>query len=325
MKIDFVVTWVDGNDPKWLEEKNKYSPTDEIMNTDIRYRDYGTFKYWFRSIEENAPWVNKIYLITEGHLPEWLDKENKKLVVVKHSDYMSSQYLPTFNSNAIELNIHRIKGLSEHFVLFNDDFFLFNKTDKDDFFENGLPKDCAVYSPVVPYREFSNIVFNNVRIINKHFNKKENLKKNFLKIFNFRYGKQNLRTLLTLPWSNVLGYWNPHVTSSFLKSTFTEVWSEEREILNSTSLNKFRTTSDVNQWLMRYFQIEKGLYIPQKSNFGCKVTLNEFERVEKSFKSKKTKVVCINDDFGVEDYGIKMKKLISLFEKKYPKKSSFEI
>ncbi|RXA74029.1 capsule biosynthesis protein CapG, partial [Pediococcus acidilactici] len=53
MKIDFVVTWVDGSDPKWLRKKNKYSPSDEIMNTDIRYRDYGTFKYWFRAIEEN--------------------------------------------------------------------------------------------------------------------------------------------------------------------------------------------------------------------------------------------------------------------------------
>nr|WP_277750430.1 hypothetical protein [Latilactobacillus curvatus] len=39
------------------------------------YRDYGLFKYWFRSIEKNAPWVNKVYLVTEDHLPEWLNKD----------------------------------------------------------------------------------------------------------------------------------------------------------------------------------------------------------------------------------------------------------
>ncbi|RXI21055.1 capsule biosynthesis protein CapG [Pediococcus pentosaceus] len=325
MKIDFVVTWVDGSDPKWLQSKNEYLPTDEIMNTDIRYRDYGTFKYWFRAIEKNAPWVNKVYLVTEGHLPEWINKDAEKLVIVKHADYIEKKYLPTFNSNVIELNLHKISDLEEHFVLFNDDVFILNKTEKKDFFDKGLPKEYGVYSPVVPYREFSSIEFNDVKIINKYFNKRSDFKKNFFKIINAKYGINNLRTLMTLMWPNVLGYWNPHITAPFLKETFYDVWKKEKKLMEETSSHKFRTTDDINQWLMRYFQIEEGKFIPQKAKFGKKVTLNEFSDIEKIFKSKAIKVACINDDFDVKDYDSKMERLINLFEKRYPEKSSFEI
>lgn len=325
MKIDFVVTWVDGNDERWQEEKNRFSVEDRTLNSEIRYRDYGTFKYWFRAVEKNAPWVNKIYLITEGHLPSWLNKSSEKLVIVKHSDYIDKKNLPTFNSNVIELNIHKIKSLEEHFVLFNDDVFLLNKTLQTDFFKKGLPKDFAVYSPVVPYRDFSSIEFNDVKVINKYFNKRTNFKQNFFKIINVKYGINNLRTLMTLMWPNFLGYWNPHISTSFLKETFREVWEKEGTLIEKTSMNKFRTTSDVNQWLMRYFQIEKGNFFPQKSSFGKKVTLNEFSKIEKLFNNGRTKVVCINDDFNVQNYEKKMSRLIDLFEEKFPEKSSFEI
>lgn len=323
-KIDFVVTWVNGNDPEWLKKKQKYSPREEKLNTDIRFRDYGTFKYWFRAVEAYAPWVNKIYLVTEGHVPSWLNTDNNKLVLIKHSDYMPSRYLPTFNSNAIELNLHRIENLSEHFVLFNDDVFLMNKTEPTDFFEKGLPKDFGVYSPTVPFNDFSSIIFNNVKVINNNFNKKKDVRRNFFKYFNFKYGKQNLRSALTIPWTKILGYWNPHLTNSFLKSTFFEVWENE-ETLEKTSMNKFRTSEDVSQWLFRYFQIEEGKFVPQKASFGRYYTLNNFEEIKASFKNSKVKELCINDDFEVRDYDKKMKQLNDLFKKKFPQKSTFEI
>ncbi|MBQ6357217.1 MAG: capsule biosynthesis protein CapK, partial [Solobacterium sp.] len=40
---------------------------------DNRFKDWGLFKYWFRGVEKFAPWVNKIYFITWGHVPTWLD------------------------------------------------------------------------------------------------------------------------------------------------------------------------------------------------------------------------------------------------------------
>ncbi|WP_417161598.1 Stealth CR1 domain-containing protein, partial [Streptococcus sp.] len=68
--IDFVVTWVDGSDPNWRAKKSKYDSTfttsENNMNSDKAYREWGTFKYWFRGVEKFAPWVNKVYLVTDN-------------------------------------------------------------------------------------------------------------------------------------------------------------------------------------------------------------------------------------------------------------------
>ena len=116
-KIDFVIPWVDGNDPQWRAEKAKYDPSG-MPQSDApeRYRDWDNLQYWFRGVEKFAPWVNRIHFITWGHLPPWLDTSNPKLNIVKHTDYIPEKYLPTFSSHAIELNMHRIEGLAEHFV-----------------------------------------------------------------------------------------------------------------------------------------------------------------------------------------------------------------
>ena len=48
-------------------------------------------------------------------------------------DIRESDALPTFNSHAIELNLHRIPGLAPAFLYFNDDFFLGQRAFPDDF------------------------------------------------------------------------------------------------------------------------------------------------------------------------------------------------
>ena len=111
-KIDIVILWVNGNDPKWLEEKNKYLNTTTTGATVNRFRDCDNMQYLFRGIEKYAPWVNKIFFITWGHLPNWLNTNNPKLEIVKHEEFIPKEYLPTFNSNVIEMNLHRIKNLS---------------------------------------------------------------------------------------------------------------------------------------------------------------------------------------------------------------------
>ena len=139
-KIDFVVTYLDSTDKKWQEERAKYSGENlDSRNSEARYRNMDNFQYWFRAIERYAPWVNKIHLVTWGHVPEWLDTTNPKINIVKHDDYIPKEYLPTFNSNVLDLNLDRIPGLSENFVYFNDDIFLNSKTEPSDFFKNNLP------------------------------------------------------------------------------------------------------------------------------------------------------------------------------------------
>ena len=124
MDIDFVVLWVDGNDPEWRAEKAKYqgAVTDD-SNSVNRFRDWGLMPYWFRAVEKFTPWVHKIHFVTCGHVPEFLNLDHPKLSHVSHSDFLPQAALPTFSSHAIEMNIHRIPGLAEHFVYFNDDMF----------------------------------------------------------------------------------------------------------------------------------------------------------------------------------------------------------
>ena len=132
MNIDFIITWVDGNDQVWQEEKAKYSGKTTGDDRAKRYRDWEFLQYWFRGIEQCAPWVNKIHFVTCGHLPLWLNTEHPKLNIVNHKDYIPEQYLPTFSCRPIELNLHRIPGLSDNFVYFNDDMFLFQPVKQEE-------------------------------------------------------------------------------------------------------------------------------------------------------------------------------------------------
>ena len=61
--------------------------------------------------------------MTWGHIPQFLKTNHSKIRILRHEDYIPKQYLPTFNSNTIEMNYHRIRDLSENFIIFNDDTF----------------------------------------------------------------------------------------------------------------------------------------------------------------------------------------------------------
>ena len=197
-KIDFVITWVDGADPDWLKEKEKYTVQKNADGSIFRYRDFGLLKYWFRGVEKFAPWVNKIYFITWGHIPEWLDTTNPKLKIVKHEEYIPKQYLPTFSANTIENNLFRIQSLSEHFVYFNDDFFLLADVLPTDFFKDGKPLDTPALNVHCPKKSLISQYFaiNDVSIINEHFDFKNSMKKNSMKWSSLRNGTKLLRTII---------------------------------------------------------------------------------------------------------------------------------
>ncbi|WP_105125469.1 Stealth CR1 domain-containing protein [Streptococcus suis] len=326
-KIDFVVTWVDGNDPEWQQEKQKYmSDDDKKLNSIARYRDWGIFKYWFRAVEEHAPWVNKVFLITEGHLPEWLNVYHEKLVVIKHSDYIPSKYLPTFNSNVIELNIHRIPELSENFVLFNDDMFINSTVNPDDFFKSNVPIDVGIFSPQVPKRGgIASISLNNIEVINDYFNTYQIVKESGYKFFKLKYGKHLIKNFAVLPWKNILGFYDHHLPIAYKKSTFEHLWSIETQVLDKTCKNKFRTKGDVNHWLMRYWQLSAGQFVPRSVRFGASYDIDEWERINAEVKNSKHCLICLNDgDDSKYSENIKEKN-ISTFEEKYPRKSNFEL
>jgi hypothetical protein len=329
-KIDFVMLWVDGSDTKWLEEKNNYSPVKtDYSSGDNRFREFDNLQYWFRGIEKYAPWVNNIYFITWGHLPKWLNVNHPKLKIINHKDYIPEEYLPTFNSNTIELNLFRIKELSEHFVLFNDDVFLIDAVKPEDFFKNGLPRDEMIFNPILPKGEKFRIAYtnlNNMNIINEHFDKRKVLKKCAKKIYNIKYGKLMIRSLLLLPWSGLVGFLNPHVGASHLKSTFSLLWEEEHDRLHETCCNRFRGLNDLNHWLMRYWNMCNGNFEPRESKFRKYFNLsNDNTKVCEYIRKQKAKMICINDmDVGI-DFEKAKSEINQAFDDILGEKSAFEL
>ncbi len=327
MKIDFVIAWVDGNDEKWLLEKSKYSLVKENDQSKIRYRDWENLKYLFRGIEKYAPWVNNVFFITYGHLPNWLNVNNDKLKIIKHSDYIPEEYLPTFSANPIELNFHRIKELSENFVYFNDDMFITNNVKEEDFFKNELPCETAILNPVTPSGAdvMDYIFFNNTRIINKHLDKKACLKNNFFKFFNYKYGKNVLRTFMCSNWKNFLGFKFTHFPTSLKKSTYEEIWNLEYEALNEACKNKFRSKDDYSQYLMKDWQIASGNFYPRNPKIGKFHNVSDnLKEIKRDIESNKYKLMCINDKEFNGDFEFIKNEINSSFEKILSNKSSFE-
>ena len=124
--VDAVYLWVDGSDPEWMRKKEnairKIKANGE-PNADAghRYQDNNELKYSLRSLEKCLPWIRNVYLITDDQCPKWIKKE--KVSIIDQSDlFPGDDYFQTFNSHAIELCQHRIKGLSECFLSMNDDF-----------------------------------------------------------------------------------------------------------------------------------------------------------------------------------------------------------
>lgn len=330
-KIDFVILWVDGSDPEWLKEKLTYQgienvDTEDIQNSINRYRDMGILKYWFRGVEKFAPWVNNIFFVTYGHLPDFLNINHPKLKIINHKDFIDKKYLPTFNSSAIEMNILNIEGLSEKFVYFNDDMFLTNYVKEEDFFVNDLPCGYAILSPVIPVCSFEHNVINNLILLNESYNTKEVLKKYHKKFFNYKYGLNVMRTFLFSRWNKFCGFKESHLPHAYLKSSFEECYKIYTDYFEETYSHKFRNSSDITQWLVEYWQYINGKFEPIRPKEGKLYHLSENNsQVINDIGKMKYKMICVNDENPNYNFKKVKEELNLAFEKILPEKSSFEI
>ena len=129
--IDAVYLWVDGEDPglRSALERWRHGLADGNSSGGRRFRDNGELKHSLRSLERHAPWIRNVFIVCAGVPPAWLDTTQPGLRTVRHDEiFPDPTVLPTFNSCAIELNLHRIPGLSRRFLYLNDDFFLVQDT-----------------------------------------------------------------------------------------------------------------------------------------------------------------------------------------------------
>lgn len=329
-KIDFVIPWVDGGDPEWIAQKAKYSGQVLTGNEAERFRDWEQLKYWFRGVEKFAPWVNKIHFITCGHVPEWLNLDHPKLHWVKHEDYIPAEYLPVFSSHPIELNMHRIEGLSEKFVYFNDDFFLIDRVEPTDFFRDGIP--CSTAGLSIPGEvgpAYASILCANYAFINKHFRSREVMKKHIGKFIHPVYGlKHNLKSVLLLPYCQAFfpGLYFGHTPNAYLKSTLEEIWDKDPDVLHETCTHRFRSPLDVAQNIFLWWQWCKGQIVPQDIRKMSKYILvsSEDEILTDMISNQRKPILILNDTDHV-DFEHKKQVINGAFDVILGEKSSFEL
>lgn len=328
--IDVVIPWVDGGDPEWMKEFQKYSAIESGRddNSEIRYRDWDNLQYLFRGIEKFMPWVNKVFLITNGQKPKWLNMKAPKLVFVRHDDFIPSECLPTFSVRPIELNLHRIEGLSEQFIYFNDDFFLLRPVKQERFFKNGLPCDMAILDTLPVGGTRGHVMMNCLNIAIRNFDKNKVLRANPQKWFNPIYGAQLFRTFALLPFSVFPGFRNHHMPQAYLKSTFREVWNAEKDILMETSKHRFRDITDVNQSVMRYWQFMSGKFCPVNlvnDSYRFRTCDDEVEELVSAILNQKREILVTYDSEKISDFEKIKTRINKAFDVILPERSSFEI
>lgn len=330
MDIDFVITWVDMNDPKWQADFAKYSGNKANTKNGVseaRFRDYGFLKYWFRGVEKFAPWVRKIHFVTSGQKPEWLDANHPKIHLVSHKDYIPSQFLPTFNSVVIERYLHQIPGLAEHFVYFNDDFYIINAIREERFFKNGLPCDIAVFLYNPSWSQWYKRIKNNLKIINRHFDKKEVMARDHDKWFNESYGFKARWNYLLKHYNKFITLRTPHNAQPYLKTTFEEVWAVAEKELTETSANRFRALTDYTPELFRTWQICRGNFEPYNTYRDTKMfpLMVRPKQAVRAIREQAYSLVCLNDNVHIRHYAEVMENIKNAFESILPDKSSFEL
>ena len=341
-KIDFVLPWVDSSDPKWQTLRNRYSEKNSDTadaNSEARFRDMETLRYVLRAIEQNCPWYNKIFLITEGHVPKWLDVNHPKIVHVTHRElFIDTSHLPVFNSSAIEMNLVNLKGLAEQFVYMNDDLIIMNPVDKRRFFRDGKPVDFLSHNFIPRNRLFELLrtrdswvhsLNNNLSLINQTF---APLKFHDASLFHPSYtlsDKLNNALLRYLfrkfIWIN---HW--HHPQPLLKQTLNEVYRHFSSQMMQCSRNRFRSNNDLTQYLYRYWQLATEHFIPFKYNDGLVTNIDSYKTLQKMIEKLKTDTtinfVCFNDSIHLSDteYMTVKKALTDFLETHFPEKASFE-
>lgn len=224
--IDAVYTWVDDSDPEWRARRDAALGGPDESSPDhgaVRFRNRDELRYSLRSLAMYAPWIRHIYLVTAGQTPSWLNKDHPDVTVIDHRDLFADPdaALPTFNSHSIESQLHRIEGLSEHFLYFNDDVFLGRPTTPDTFFlSSGTARFfwSPVSVPAVPVTPDDE---------------------------GYLAAAKNTRTLLQQEFGRTTTHGFIHSPHALHRSVLAELTERFADGLEATARSRFRSTGDL--------------------------------------------------------------------------------
>ncbi len=281
--IDVVYTWVDGSDAKFLTDFNRYhalevNGNDPFVGGKRRFRDNDELRYSLRSIETNAPWINRVFLVTCGQTPSWLNLKHPRLQLVNHTEiFPDLSHLPTFNSLGIEAHLHRIHGLSKNFLYFNDDMFLGRPVNRSDFLQDNAIQKIRVEWWTLPQLEEGDLPAR-------------------VRAFNHRLLKQQFGNYDFFSIAHVPCFYNRQRIGEVQK-----IWPNEFAIASST---RFRTTKAAQlHVLYAHYQIanKRAEYVLElKENYQFIAFKHPLEETIKSLneiRELRPMFFAINDDW----------------------------
>jgi hypothetical protein len=300
--FDIVYTWVDSSDPVFMDIKDTYAAKEGKLgesNSSARYEMREELRYSLRSLERYCPNFRTVFIVVaDGQTPQFLDVSHPALRIVKHSEIIPEDFLPTFNSLCIESFIHLIPGLSDRYVYFNDDIIL---TGKMRFFDNsgnpfvGYEKINRV--PKIDYEKPPEYVFLNMVSWNLQYLKK----------------KYNVDVKAL----------SMHGPSPCIKADEAVMIDRDEPELKHTARSRFRATDN-----LAFNSVIRPVYYKDVLNYPCNkfgviivdASPDFLKRLQESVNSEKFQVVVINsmDEKDVAGYHRIMKN-------RFPQPSRFEM
>lgn len=313
--IDLVYLWCEENSNKKKTRHELMKKFGTLKNVDTNNKEQTTesrfissdeLKYSLRSVEKYAPWINKIYIVTDNQVPKWLNLKHPKIKIIDHKDIIPSTARPNFNSNAIEHCIVNIKGLNEHFLYANDDMMFFGKVEPGDFFKDGKP----IY------------IFNGKLMPNKVDSYKTTLIGSYDRMkekFGFYYFD-----LQRYPHHNI---------DPYTKTNIFNCQKDFKQDVEETINSHFRSSKNLQRNIYTLHSIYKNAayYKIQKRTFFDFI-FGKYKQISNMFgmhkidnlhiKPGSMKMLCINDNEYTTDFN--RSKYKSMMEELFPEKSSFE-
>ncbi|RAX48492.1 hypothetical protein DQ353_14810 [Arthrobacter sp. AQ5-05] len=307
--IDLVYTWVNGADEEWQERRRKAETEfDGVLlptaNDQARYISHDELRYSLRSVESFIPWVNHIYVVTAGQRPEWMNGSSPKISLVDHKDIFEDRSaLPTFNSHAIESQLHRIPNLSERFLYVNDDVFFGRLLGQQVFFTpTGYPK-FALSESRFDLEETENLPVN--------------------------VAAQNNSRLLETTFGKATAHKFKHVAHAQLKSTLATISESHPVETRKTAFAKFRSATDLSipSALAHYYGCAMGAAFPGEIDYRyIDIASDQVHmKLARLFLWKRPQVFCLNEVSVGHRERIRRNSVIhETLQRMFPWPSSFE-
>lgn len=299
--IDAVYLWVDGNDPEWQQRmrhaRGEMSLPQEAAGAH-RFRTFDELRYSLRSLHMYAPWIRRVHIVTDRQVPACV-RDDSDIVIVDHSDIVPAEYLPLFNSDAISSFIHRVPGLSEHFIYLNDDVFFGASVFPSTFFApSGLIKvfpstNQRPTGPVHPDDSLANAK------------------------------AKHVRALIEQRYERTVSYMVRHTAHALTLSMMELVEREFADDIERTRRQRFRTSTDVPiEQLVHYVSQIIGTGFPTSLKYGY-ATIGAAaadDELGQLRSMRDREMFCINDDGGEVDEAL----FTAVLDAMYPLPSRWE-